>query len=120
MKKIYLASPYSHPDPQVMENRFITICIVAGVLMSKGYTVFSPIAHSHPIAQHLCNPLNHGFWLEQDLQFLQNWADEMWVCMMDGWDASKGIQIEAQEAISNNINIKYFRVEDADGIDNEH
>ena len=47
---IYLASPYSHPDPAVMEQRFETACRVAGWLMARGEIVFCPIAMSHSVA----------------------------------------------------------------------
>ena len=114
MKNIYLASPYSHRDTMVMENRFTTICIVAGKLMAKGYNVFSPIAHSHPISQHLSNQIDHEFCLGQDLSFLNSWADELLVCMMDGWETSKGIKIEVEVATRLHLPIRYVRVEDLD------
>ena len=47
---IYLASPYSHPDAVVREQRFRDVCLAAARLIRAGQIVFSPIAHSHPIA----------------------------------------------------------------------
>ena len=49
---IYLASPYSDPDPWVKENRFLAVCTKAAKMMSEGAYVFSPIAHTHPIAKY--------------------------------------------------------------------
>ena len=45
MSFIYLATPYSHKDPQVRQNRYEHACKVAGKLMEEGNLVFCPIAH---------------------------------------------------------------------------
>lgn len=45
MKKIlYLASPYSHPDPEVMKERCRESQKAAAHLMQEGYVVFATIA----------------------------------------------------------------------------
>lgn len=43
---IYLASPYSHPEPRIKEARFRA----AAQLFKRGHLVFCPIAMSHPLA----------------------------------------------------------------------
>ncbi len=95
MKKIYLANPYSHPDPYVRRERFHAACRAAARLMEAGNIVFSPIAHSHPISEHLGNPLDLDFWLAQDRAFVE-WADEVHVLLLPGWDTSKGVAMEVQ------------------------
>jgi len=112
MKKIYLASPYSHPDKAVCNDRFRAACKAAAKLMQDGYNVFSPIAHSRPIAQYIGNHLDHGFWLEQDLSFLNSWADEMWVLMVDGWQESEGIAAEIMHAEKIGLPVKYILMRD--------
>ena len=102
MKKIYLASPYSHPDPSIRQARFDSVCKKAADLMREGYVVFSPIAHSHPISRYLRNPNDADFYLKQDLPLLEMF-DEMWVLALSGWKESKGIQIEMEHAKTNNI-----------------
>lgn len=47
MKKIYLATPYSHKDDKVRRERFDAVNIVAARLMRQGFLVFSPII-AHP------------------------------------------------------------------------
>jgi len=89
---IYLASPYSHLDPAVRQKRFEAVCQVAADLIRQGYVVFSPIAHSHVIAQHGL-PTNWEFWEEQDRQFIAA-CDQVWVLMIDGWEQSRGIHAE--------------------------
>lgn len=89
---IYLASPYSHPDPAVRQARFDAACRAAAELIRRGYVVFSPIAHSHCIAQHGL-PLNWGYWERHDRRFLAA-CDELWVLQLDGWEHSRGVQAE--------------------------
>ena len=41
---IYLASPHSDVDRNIMYNRFYEACVAAGKLMAAGEIVFSPFA----------------------------------------------------------------------------
>lgn len=47
---IYIAVPYSHKEESVRLARFESVNRAACFLMNKGYHVFSPISHTHPIA----------------------------------------------------------------------
>ena len=97
---IYLASPYSHKDPAVMEKRFKEACVIAASLMRKGYNVFSPIAHSHPIAQYQL-PKTWEFWEQYDRFFIQM-CHRVIVCdNMEGWQDSRGVGAEI--AIANEL-----------------
>ena len=95
--KIYLACPYSHKDKAGRERRFEAANRAAGKLMQDGHIVFSPISHSHPVAKTIgeANALSHNFWLRQDFAFIE-WADEVWVLMLPGWDESTGIRLELE------------------------
>ena len=103
---IYLASPYSHPDESVRLQRFETVCFVADKLMSEGKHVFSPIAHTHPIAVKGDLPKGWDFWEEFDRKFISA-CGELWVVMMDGWRESKGVQAEIKIANELGIPVKY-------------
>ena len=97
MKRIYLASPYSGTD-QEQEERFHAVCRVAGKLINEGHVVYSPIAHSHPIAQAFPDiGFDWKAWKRINTTFLE-WADEVWVLMIDGWEESKGIKAEMEIA----------------------
>ena len=61
---IYLASPYSHPDATVREARFQAACRATASLIRAGHEVFSPIAHSHPLAA-FGLPTDWSFWESQ-------------------------------------------------------
>jgi nucleoside 2-deoxyribosyltransferase len=93
---IYLASPYSHPDAAVREQRFRSACQAAARLMRNGEVVFSPIAHGHPIALHGL-PTDWRFWERHDREQL-NRCDEVVVLTLDGWRESEGVQAEIRIA----------------------
>lgn len=109
MKKIYLASPYSHPDPAVREQRFHDVCTIAARLMQDGHIVFSPIAHSHPISQHMGNALDLEYWLAQERAFVE-WADEVWVATLPGYFESKGVRQEMAWAREMGKNVGFVGV----------
>lgn len=89
MKKLYIAIPYRN-NP---EYSFEIVNFVSAELMKKGYIVFSPISHSHPIGLVMNKRFDHDFWMNQDLPFLK-FCDELVVICIDGWKESKGVQEE--------------------------
>lgn len=102
----YLASPYTHDDPEVMEQRFQDVCKVAAELMREGRHVFSPIAHSHPIAQAGKLPVDWEFWKGYCIAMLSACSD-VTVLMLNGWEDSKGIEAETQIAKELGLPIYY-------------
>jgi nucleoside 2-deoxyribosyltransferase len=107
VKKIYLACPYSDPDPAICEQRVLEADRIAAQLMVQGNIVFSPLSHSHRIAHHIENHQDCDFWLSQDLAFI-DWADEIVVLKLDGWDKSKGIKIELEHAQAKGVPITWM------------
>lgn len=103
---IYLASPYSHPDPAVREARFNAACRQAAEMFRCGIPVFSPIAYSHAIAAHDL-PLEWDFWERFDRTFLET-CDEVWVLTLDGWNESLGVKKEMEIAGELKIPIMYI------------
>jgi len=97
---IYVASPYSHPDPDVQELRWRAVCAYVAMLMREGYHAFSPVCHSHPIAKAGGLPGDWQFWQDQDLAFL-GVCDKVHVLKLDGWRESRGVaaEVEAAEAM---------------------
>ena len=92
-KMIYLASPYSDPDPAIMEQRFDLVCRKAGELMNAGEVVYSPIAHCHPIAVRVGLPRNWEFWHKFDREMLRC-ASEVRILRLPGWETSAGVKAE--------------------------
>ncbi len=104
---VYLASPYSHPDPAIHEQRFRVICRVSARLMAAGEIIFSPIAHTHPIALAGKLPTGWDFWKKYDHAMLEA-SKKIVVVRMDGWDKSKGVIGEIEEMIRQGKPVEYI------------
>lgn len=94
---IYLASPYSHPDPQVMHKRFKAVEAVTAELLRRGRFVYSPIVHCHALAQEYTLPTDFQFWKEYNLDFISR-CRYFYVLTIDGWQESKGVTGELKAA----------------------
>ena len=113
MSFIYLASPYTHHDPDVMEARYLAAVKAAARLMEEGRVIFCPIAHSHPIEVLGMSMIETGaFWKKQDIAILRH-ASELMVLCLDGWRESSGIQWEIETAGQLHIPVSYIGLDDA-------
>ena len=92
----YLASPYSkYPDG--IHAAYHEVCRCAAWLLRQGVRVYSPIAHTHPIAQYgSLDPMDHSIWLPADRPLMQG-ACGLIVAQMPTWDQSYGIGEEIKE-----------------------
>ena len=99
---IYIASPYSHDDPAVMQKRFELAQEFVAESLNAGVTVFSPIVHCHEMAQKFNMPTDFDFWQKYCTDML-SCATMMVVLPMQGWQDSKGIASEIQYCEDNKI-----------------
>ena len=100
-KKIYLAGPYSHENPDVMKDRASALTKVAGQLTLHDYLVYSPITHAITIVDMFPEmPHSFEFWKELDISMIRDWADEVWILNIQGWDTSIGVEAEIKFAYS--------------------
>jgi hypothetical protein len=106
---IYLASPYSHPDPSIREARFKAACGAAAAIIRSGQHVFSPIAHSHPIAAYGL-PTDWSYWEKAARAHLKTSA-EVVVLTLDGWQESLGVAAEVCIATELGIPVRYLPLE---------
>lgn len=97
-KRIYLAAPYSHPDASVREQRFMAVSERANATMRLGHLVYSPITHGHILGLYGGLPGDFEFWERHCLSFLRRWAEELWVMSLPGWETSRGVLAEMEEA----------------------
>ena len=93
---IYLASPYTHADPAVQEQRYQAALIYSAKLFRAGLHIFSPIVHCHPISLHGL-PGDIEFWQSYCDNMLDR-SDSMLVLALDGWRESAGINHELRRA----------------------
>lgn len=95
----YIATPYSK-FPGGITAAFEGAAREAAALVKAGVPVYSPIAHTHPVALYGdIDPLDHDIWLPADAPFMEA-AKGLIVCQMEGWEHSYGIgeEIKAFEA----------------------
>lgn len=89
----YLATPYSK-FPDGIEAAFVEAAKLTGRLLRNGVKVYSPIAHTHPVAIHGgIDPLDHDIWLPFDRAMIDA-SGVLIVAHLQGWDCSKGIAFE--------------------------
>lgn len=89
----YLGAPYSkYPDGRAAAFR--EICRVTAKFATSGIAAYSPIAHTHPIAEHGgVDPLDHRIWLPFDQPMMEA-AKGLVVVMMPSWESSYGLEFE--------------------------
>ena len=104
----YMASPYTHEDPDVRQRRFEQVCRAAAHMMDEGKVVFSAIAHGHAIEIYGAESRRDWeFWENQCINMLDT-ADELLVLTLDGWQDSVGVQREIDYAEDCGIPTRYI------------
>ena len=89
----YLATPYTK-FPGGIVAAFEAAAELAARLMIAGLKVYSPIAHSHPLAIHgNLDPLDHSIWLPFD-ESMMAVCGTLIVAHLPTWETSKGIAHE--------------------------
>lgn len=91
----YLATPYTL-YPGGIEAAFDMACLAAARFIMAGVPVFSPIAHSHPVARRGgLDPLDHSLWLAID-RSMMNGACGLIVWQEISWERSYGVRKEIE------------------------
>ncbi len=94
---IYVASPYSHSNPKIMEKRYFQVMDYCVGLLGKGEFPYSPIVYGHEMANRYAMRTDAKFWEVFNFHMLQL-SNCMHVCMFEGWKESKGVAGEIKEA----------------------
>lgn len=104
---IYLASPYSHPDPAIREERYIRASkVLVELYLWRELWAYSPIVHCHELAKTFQLPRDAQFWKGYNTHMLLL-ATELHVIRLDGWDTSAGVQFEVDTANKAEIPVRY-------------
>ncbi len=91
----YLATLYTK-HPVGLRSAFGEACALAGELIEAGVSVFSPIAHSHPIAMRcLMDPRDYRIWQASNRPLVEA-AKGLIVVTAPGWEDSVGIADEME------------------------
>ena len=104
---IYLAAPYSHPNPAVTEGRMAAITRHLAELAADGKVAFSPLLMHYCLDSGVELPGDYGFWRNYCLTLLGK-SDILRVLKLPGWDDSPGVLDEVEFAKGANIPIEYF------------
>lgn len=89
----YLATPYSL-YPGGPHRAFEDASRLAAKLLRAGVKVYSPIAHTHPLAIYGdIDPLDHAIWMPFD-EAMMTAAHVLIVAELPSWDESKGVAHE--------------------------
>ena len=97
---LYIACPYSHPDPEIREHRYRMSCMAASKLFQAGIVAFNPLANSVPAVEFGGIDLAHSDWMAIDLPILRR-SDELLILGLDNWTKSEGVKSEMFEALAN-------------------
>ncbi len=108
---VYLASPYSHPDPKIKEKRLSLVNRIACSLMQGGTHVYSPLTHNIPLIR-LGIPGTWTAWKKYDLSMLSR-CDRLVVLMLPGWEESVGVADEIHHAKEHHIPIEYKDIDES-------
>ena len=112
---LYVACPYTDPDPAVRQLRFEIATAVAADLIRAGHIVYSPITMTHPIDILLAgvsNTLGSDYWVAFDEAFMEMCSD-MVVIRVDGWQRSNGIRREIEYFTKRKKPIRYMDPSDS-------
>ena len=106
---IYIASPYTSPDPSVMEDRYQKVRCFTAEGLRVGLVLFSPIVHCHPLAAAHNLPKDFAFWQTYSLAMI-DLAKMVLVLQLPGHETSRGVQDEIQYCKEKNIPLWYWSV----------
>jgi Domain of unknown function (DUF1937) len=106
---IYLAAPYTHPDPEVRLARYKAVTHIAARLVAEGRRVFSPLTMTHPLDILMAgssNTLGSDYWVRFDEAFMAH-CSEIIIVTLEGWDASSGVAREKRFFAERGLPIRY-------------
>jgi len=101
----YLCHPYSAETKEGRIANYKLCCRRSAKLLLKGYNIFSPIVHSHPIETASPEMLKWSiedrwqFWIDIDIAILEQ-IDFTGAILAPGWGKSKGCKKEYEWFLS--------------------
>lgn len=102
---VYVASPYTSEIPQLARLRMELARQATCKLISEGIFAFSPVVHGHFLEAYESQPYN--VWVEHGLTMLRK-AQCVQVLTIPGWEISRGVKAEMDQAIHDSIPIHYL------------
>ncbi len=95
---IYVASPYSHPDPLIRRTRFLLAQdFIAHCMETMNVIPFSPIVYGHEFAIKYSAPTDAQYWLIFNNNMMRR-SECIFMLKIDGWKESQGMELELKIA----------------------
>ena len=88
---IYVACPYTHQDPKIVQLRYAVSAQVARQLFKEGLMVFAASMHNSLIAAMSGVGDQFSKWVEFNHLMIER-VDKLIVVTMEGWEQSRGVQ----------------------------
>jgi len=107
MKLIYLASPYSHPDPLTEDLRYAQVLDFVYITRNDYELIYSPIVYWYPIVRTYNMP-GDALTFKKLNETMMGKSDEIWVYTLPGWAESKGVKMEIRWALACEKNVRYI------------
>lgn len=111
MSFVYLAQPYSHPNPATMHARWRVAEEVTAHLIKNGEIIFSPIVHNHALAERYKFETGIDRWWLYDAGMIRA-CGALLVLTLPGWDTSRGVGREMDLAYKLNTPVDFFDAKD--------
>jgi hypothetical protein len=109
----YLASPYTHANPLVVERRYLQALHATHLLLASRIPVYSPIVHCHHLAQANNLPTDASFWKWYNKNMLAA-ARKLLILKLDGWQKSEGVAGEKEFALELSLPLRGVEVAKGD------
>jgi hypothetical protein len=93
MSYIYLASPYTHPQKEVMHARYLAVAAECAKLLKEQDWTYSPIVHCHELARLHSLPTDFEYWKRYNWAMLSS-ASTLYILAIPGWELSRGVSAE--------------------------
>jgi hypothetical protein len=103
----YLASPYTHSDPEVVLSRYDDTLLAVSTLARLNIHVISPIILWHQAAITHSLPTSHHFWQSFNESLLTR-CSSLILLQLDGWQSSAGIAHELNFAAAHQLPITHL------------
>lgn len=103
---IYLATPYSHPEPEIREARYKQALWLTNYFLSSGQKVFSPIVYGHHITKEFSPDKYEAVHWENWNNHVINRCEELWYHNLDLLLPSSGVGLEIRYAQRQGIEVK--------------
>lgn len=107
---IFLAMPYQHSDPKVVEKRIEILHDVIAFLMKSNKIAIAPCLN-HSVVKRAKIQIDPQYWAAYSAAHIPI-CSRMFVLTMEGWDQSSGIEGEIQLAKKFKIPVEFVDVSD--------